>query len=93
MEAMINTILEYAVIYAPGIAAVLGCIISYVKSKNVVNNMASKFEEVRSTVAKTKEYEELKAQLNTVYNENIELRKKLNQLLTKIDKIARKDDE
>lgn len=92
MEQIFNTILEYAVIYAPGIAAVLGCIISFFKNRKLINEMSGKFEAVRSTVASTKEYDDLKAQLNTVHNENIELKKRLNELLIKIDKVVRKED-
>ena len=41
----------------------------------------------------TKEYSELKDQLKIAHQENYELKKKLNELLTKIDHIQRKEDE
>lgn len=79
---------------APAITAIIGIIISVLKLMKA-NHISSstlidKFEEVREEVMNTKEYEDLKAQLAIAHQENIELKKKINELLTILDKISRK---
>ena len=82
---------------APSITAIIGIVAAVLKaiknnkatSKDVIN----KFEEVRQEIFNTKEYSELKDQLKIVHQENYELKKKLNELLTKIDRIDRSKEE
>ena len=71
---------------APAIASVVGQIITFIKQKGELKPLIN---EIRST----KEYDELKDQLAIVHQENIELKKKLNELLTKIDHITRGENE
>ena len=86
-------IMSIVIAAAPSISAIVGIIVAIVKgiksndttSKAVID----KFEEVRQEIFNTKEYEELKAQLVLVHQENLELKKKLNELLTKADRIER----
>lgn len=83
---MINLIMAGLISLAPAIASVVGQIITFVKQKGELKPL---IDEIRST----KEYDELKDQLAIVHQENIELKKKLNELLTKIDHITRGEDE
>ena len=93
----IEQILALVVAAAPSITAIIGIIFAVVKGiKN--NNTTSKdildkFEEMREQVFDTKEYTELKEQLKIAYQENYELKKKINELLTKIDHIQRKEGD
>lgn len=99
---MIETIYAIILAAAPAFAAVIGIIASVVKIKNnnKESNMAlsnkidesiESFETVRREVMNTKEYESLKTQLAIAHQENIDLKKQLNELLTKIDGISRKE--
>ena len=71
---------------APAITSVVGQIITFIKQRGELKPLIN---EIRST----KEYDELKDQLAIVHQENIELKKKLNELLTKIDHISRGENE
>ena len=83
---MINLIMAGLISLAPAIASVVGQIITFVKQRGELKPL---IDEIRST----KEYDELKDQLAIVHQENIELKKKLNELLTKIDHITRGENE
>ena len=78
---------------APSLTSIIGIIFAVLKgvktSKTTSADVINKFEEVRQEIFNTKEYSELKNQLIIVYQENYELKKKLNELLTKIDHIQR----
>lgn len=78
---------------APAITAILGIVLSVLKlikaNKVSSDTLITKFEEVREEVMNTKEYEDLKAQLTIAHQENIELKKKINELLTVLDKVSR----
>ena len=78
---------------APSLTSIIGIIFAVLKgvktSKATSADVINKFEEVRQEIFNTKEYSELKNQLTIVYQENYELKKKLNELLTKIDHIQR----
>lgn len=78
---------------APSLTSIIGIIFAVLKgvktSKTTSTDVINKFEEVRQEIFNTKEYSELKNQLILVYQENYELKKKLNELLTKIDHIQR----
>ena len=83
---MINLIMAGLISLAPAIASVIGQIITFIKQRGELKPLIN---EIRST----KEYDELKDQLSIVHQENIELKKKLNELLTKIDHITRGENE
>ena len=78
---------------APSLTSIIGIIFAVLKgvktSKTTSADVINKFEEVRQEIFNTKEYSELKNQLIIAYQENYELKKKLNELLTKIDHIQR----
>lgn len=86
-------IIAIVVAAAPALTAIIGIITAVVKLKNSDKEVIDKFEEVRQEIFNTKEYEALKAELKTAHQENRELKKKLNELLTKIDRIARNEEE
>ena len=90
---MIEEIYALILAAAPSITAIIGIIFAVIKgiknNKTTSKDILDKFEEVREQVFDTKEYTELKEQLKIAYQENYELKKKINELLTKIDHIQR----
>lgn len=76
---------------APALTSIIGIVFAVVKgiknNKTTSTDLINKFEEVR------KDNSELKSQLRLSYQENYELKKKLNEFLTKMDHIQRKEDE
>lgn len=93
----ISEIYALIIAAAPAVASIIGIIIAVVKdikanTKNTTE-VIDKFEEVRQEIFNTKEYSELKTELKIAHQENYELKKKLNELLTKIDHIQRNEDE
>lgn len=89
----IEQIMAVIVAAAPSITAIIGCIVTFFKNKTTCNNVINKFEAMRQEFFNTKQYDELKSQLTLAHQENRELKKKINQLLTKIDHIGREDEE
>lgn len=81
---------------APSIIAILGivtAVIKCIKSGKISNQeVIDKFEETRMAVMNTKEYEGLKLELQQAHAENRELKKQINELLTKIDKVVREEE-
>lgn len=88
-------IMQIVVAAAPSLTAIIGIVAAAVKliktGKDTNKAVIDKFEEVRQEIFNTKEYSELKDQLLITQKENYELKKKLNELLTKIDKVHRED--
>lgn len=86
-------IMTIIVAAAPAVTALIGIIGAVCKLKNSDKEVIDKFEEVRQEIFNTKEYEALKAELKIAHQENRELKKKINELLTVIDRVARKEEE
>ena len=86
---IMSNLMAIVVAAAPALTAIIGIVAAVIKNKNIASEVIDEFAKVREEVANTKEYTEVKNQLKIVYQENIELKKKLNELLTKIDKIDR----
>lgn len=86
-------IIAIIVASAPALTALFGIITAVVKLKKSDKDVIDKFEEVRQEIFNTKEYEALKAELKTAHQENRELKKKINELLTVIDRVVRKKEE
>lgn len=84
-------IMTIIVAAAPSITAIIGIVAAVVKgirsNKATSQDVIDKFEEVRMEIFNTKEYSELKSQLLLAHQENYELKRKINELLTKIDHI------
>lgn len=89
-------IMTIIVAAAPSITAIVGIVAAVIKgirsNKATSQDVIDKFEEVRQEIFNTKEYSDLKNQLTLAHRENIELKKKLNELLTKIDRIERSEE-
>lgn len=90
---MIEELYALIIAAAPSITAIIGIVFAVIKgiknNQTTSKDILDKFEEVREQVFDTKEYTELKEQLKIAYQENYELKKKINELLTKIDHIQR----
>ena len=79
-------IIAAAIAAVPTIASVAGiftAIGKFIKSLN----------ELKTEVSKTKEYEELKSELKLAHKENLELKKKINEILIAINKVQIKEEE
>lgn len=91
-----DQIIAIIVAAAPSITAIAGivlAVIKIIKSTSSTNDkVIEKFEEVRGEIFNTKEYSELKAKLGEVYQENIELKKTIRQLVDKVDHIYRGEE-
>lgn len=83
---MIETVTLALIAAAPAITAIAGIVLA-------VTKLVKSFNDLKSEVVNTKQFDELKVELSASHQENRELKKKLNELLTKCDRLARKDDE
>lgn len=94
---MVEQIYTLIIAAAPSITAIVGIVFAIVKgiknNKTTSKDILDRFEEMREEVMNTKEYSDLKAQLKLAHQENYELKKKLNELLTKIDHIHRNEGD
>ena len=90
-------IMAIVVAAAPSLTAIIGIVAAVIKgiksNKATSQTVVDKFEEVRKEIFNTKEYSDLKDQLLLIHKENYELKKQINQLLTKIDKVDRSKEE
>lgn len=89
----LEQIISIVVAAAPSLTAIIGCIVTFVKNRTNCNSVVDKFEELREEVFSTKQYDELKNQLLVAHQENRKLKVKLDELLTKIDRIQRINSE
>jgi len=80
---MVDKIILSILAVAPSIVAIVSVITACV-------NLVKKFNELKGEVVKTKEYKEIKRELAASHRENVELKKQISALLTKIDRIERK---
>lgn len=85
-------IMTIILVLAPSAAAIGGIITAVKNILNATEGVIGKFEEVRLEIFNTKEYRELKDQFVIIQKENAQLKKKLNELLLKIDKIQQPED-
>lgn len=73
--------------YAPMLVTIIGIIISFLKMVAIIKQL--KNDTKKSNAEKTETINALKAQFDMVVNQNYELKKQINELLTKIDRIER----
>ena len=73
--------------YAPMLVTIIGIIISFLKMVAIIKQL--KTDTKKSDAEKTETINALKAQFDMVVNQNYELKKQINELLTKIDRIER----
>lgn len=82
---------------APALVSIIGIITAVIKMRTAQNaklgEVMKKFETLEEEVRDSKQYDDLKRQLLTAHQENRELRKKINELLTKIDRVSRNEKE
>lgn len=74
------------------VLSVLPSVIAVLTTLGLVVKTIKDFKQLKSDVANMTAMEEIRAQLKQVIEENIKLKKTLNQTMTKIDKIRRTDD-
>lgn len=93
----LEQILTIAIASAPAVlSAVAVAIISAIAKKFTnkrIDECIDHVDKATAEIKSSKEYEEVKQQLVLVHQENVQLKRKLNELLTKIDRVARSDDE
>ena len=75
-----STIESLIMTYAPLLVTIIGIIISFVKMVVAIKSVKKDNQE---------QFEDLKAQYRTVLQDNANLRKNLNELITKIDKVKK----
>lgn len=75
-----STIESLIMTYAPLLVTIIGIIISFVKMVGAIKSVKKDNQE---------QFEELKAQYRAVLQDNANLRKNLNELITKIDKVKK----
>lgn len=75
-----STIESLIMTYAPLLVTIIGIIISFVKMVATIKSVKKDNQE---------QFEELKEQYRAVLQENANLRKNLNELITKIDKVKK----
>lgn len=75
-----STIESLIMTYAPLLVTIIGIIISFVKMVATIKSVKKDNQE---------QFEELKEQYRTVLQDNANLRKNLNELITKIDKVKK----
>ena len=75
-----STIESLIMTYAPLLVTIIGIIISFVKMVGAIKSVKKDNQE---------QFEDLKAQYRTVLQDNANLRKNLNELITKIDKVKK----
>lgn len=90
---MIETITMALVASAPAVAAITGIVTAACKiistGKNNNKQLFRKIDELEKRVLDTKEYETIKSELKIAHQENVQLKRQMNQLLTKLDRIDR----
>ena len=75
-----STIESLIMTYAPLLVTIIGIIISFIKMVAAIKSVKKDNQE---------QFEDLKAQYRTVLQDNANLRKNLNELITKIDKVKK----
>lgn len=90
-------IMSIFVAVAPAVTAVVGVVTAVIKclksNENLHSDVKAALEGIKDEIVNTKEYTEVKSQLLLVHSENLELKKKINELLTKIDRIYRGEED
>ena len=75
-----STIESLIMTYAPLLVTIIGIIISFIKMVAAIKSVKKDNQE---------QFEELKEQYRAVLQDNANLRKNLNELITKIDKVKK----
>lgn len=82
-----TTVEQLIMAYAPMLVTIVGIIVSFLRMVATIKQL--KADTTKSDAEKTETINALKAQFDMVVNQNYELKKQINELLTKIDRIER----
>lgn len=82
-----STIETLIMAYAPLLVTIIGIIVAFLKMISVIKNLRK--DTSKTNEEKAAEIRDLKNQMSGVINQNYELKKQLNELLTKIDHVQR----
>ena len=82
-----STIETLIMAYAPLVVTIIGIIVAFLKMISVIKNLRK--DTSKTNEEKAAEIRDLKNQMSGVINQNYELKKQLNELLTKIDHVQR----
>lgn len=82
---LLNEIYLTVLYSLPPFAAIVGCVLAYIKNRKSNGEVIKEFQEVKQSIVDMKEYSELKSQLSICHKENEELKKKINDLIKSID--------
>lgn len=89
-------IYAYLIATFPALTSIVGIVIAVVKhiksNKDTYKAITDSFNDLKAEVLEMKQYEELKAKLIQAHRDNVALRQQINQLLTKMDKVKRNDE-
>lgn len=86
-----STVESLIMTYAPMVVTIFGIVISFLKMISVIKEI--KNDNKISNEEKSQEILDLKNQMQSVINQNYELKKRLNQVLTYFDHIKRSDND
>ena len=94
---MVEMITTAIIAAAPAVTSIVGIVLACIKifrnNKDSGQQLLDEFKVVKKEVLNTKEYENVKAELQLAHKENRELKKLIKELLTKIDKVERPKEE
>lgn len=93
IEMIITTILAAAPSLLATIAVAIFTAINKKFTMKKIGEAVESVEMARAAITSSKEYTELKDQLVLVHKENVALKKTVNELLTKIDRVSRPTEE
>ena len=97
MTEFIATYWPMLVSILPSITAVITCIGFCIKwlsnNKNIINPLVKKFNELESEVKNQKNYEEVKAQMSCLIEQNAQNTKMLKELYSEQKKVVMHDEE
>ena len=82
-----STIETLIMAYAPLLVTIIGIIVAFLKMISVIKNLRK--DTSKTNEEKAAEIRDLKNQMSGVINQNYDLKKQLNELLTKIDHVQR----
>lgn len=89
-------IYSYLIATFPALTSIVGIVIAVVKhiksNKDTYKSITDSFNDLKEEVLEMKQYEELKAKLIQAHRDNVALRQQINQLLTKMDKVERNEE-
>lgn len=92
-----ETVILAIIAAAPALTAIGSIIVAVIKlvktGKATNKDIIDKMNQLEQSVLDTKEYQTLKEELVLAHQENRALKKAINELLTKIDHIARGEED